>query len=361
MKVASNNNLEGDMAYHIKRKKEQGEYFPEKLILNWFLQIALALKHIHDRKILHRDIKTSNIFLTFNGTVKIGDFGISKLLDNTNDQASTVVGTPYYMSPEVCQSKPYTYKSDVWALGCVLFELCTLKHAFYANNLLGLVYKIVKEGSEPIPNFFSHELRTLCAKLLEKEERSRPFIWDIFSYPYISRIMQEFVDTRGKQLEEKIPIKKTLAHKQQTPQELMQMRKEAKAKEKEEVMKNAIRSQMSLREEHKSRKQKELNPNSFKKGQISKQMEVSQTENFFEKPGSMQTIHTNIEFNNTDEYDDDFEEYLSDNDSDKTRFTQRAGERELQEVLNVYMDQLSNPLTQQKQNSNLNLEGLKFC
>lgn len=103
------------------------------------------MQYIHHKRILHRDIKTSNIFLTSNGTVKIGDFGISKVLENTLDQASTVVGTPYYMSPEVCENKPYTFKSDVWALGCVLYELCTLKHAFDANNLLGLIFKIMRE------------------------------------------------------------------------------------------------------------------------------------------------------------------------------------------------------------------------
>lgn len=61
------------------------------------MQIGNALVYIHDRKILHRDIKTSNIFLTSNGTVKLGDFGISRVLDNTNDKAQTVVGTPFYM------------------------------------------------------------------------------------------------------------------------------------------------------------------------------------------------------------------------------------------------------------------------
>jgi NIMA (never in mitosis gene a)-related kinase 1/4/5 len=100
----------------------------------------LALKHIHEKRILHRDIKTSNIFLTSNGTVKIGDFGISRILEGTKEETQSVVGTPYYMSPEVCQSKPYSYKSDIWALGCCLYELCTLKHAFDAKNLLGLVY-----------------------------------------------------------------------------------------------------------------------------------------------------------------------------------------------------------------------------
>lgn len=89
-------------------------------------------------------MKTSNIFLTRSGTLKIGDFGISKVLENSIDSASTMVGTPFYMSPEVCENRSYTFKSDIWALGCIMYELCTLKKAFEANNLLGLVNKIVK-------------------------------------------------------------------------------------------------------------------------------------------------------------------------------------------------------------------------
>jgi NIMA (never in mitosis gene a)-related kinase len=104
---------------------------------------------------LHRDLKSQNVFLTANNTVKLGDFGISKVLESTNDVAMTVQGTPYYMSPEVCQSKPYDYKSDVWALGCILYELATLKHAFTAENLLGLVFKIVQDKQDPIPDIYS--------------------------------------------------------------------------------------------------------------------------------------------------------------------------------------------------------------
>ena len=95
--------------------------------------------------------------MSSNGIIKIGDFGISKVLEGTLENAETIVGTPYYMSPEVCESLPYSYKSDIWALGCVLYELCTLKHAFKAKNLLGLVYKIVQEKQEPIPSCYNQD------------------------------------------------------------------------------------------------------------------------------------------------------------------------------------------------------------
>jgi len=88
--------------------------------------MAMAINYIHKKKILHRDIKCQNIFLTSNGTLKLGDFGISKVLQNTLERAATVVGTPYYMSPEMYENRPYTHKSDIWALGCILYELCTL-------------------------------------------------------------------------------------------------------------------------------------------------------------------------------------------------------------------------------------------
>lgn len=89
----------------------------------------------------------------------MGDFGISKVLESTTQVAMTVVGTPYYLAPEACQSEPYTTKSDIWALGCVIYELCTLTQPFQADNLLGLVFKIVQEEPAPLPPKYSEDLR----------------------------------------------------------------------------------------------------------------------------------------------------------------------------------------------------------
>jgi serine/threonine protein kinase len=84
---------------------------------------------------LHRDLKSQNIFLTKSNQVKIGDFGISKVLENTSDFAKTSLGTPYYLSPEICMGQKYDYKSDAWMLGCILYEMCTLKKPFEGDSL----------------------------------------------------------------------------------------------------------------------------------------------------------------------------------------------------------------------------------
>lgn len=125
--------LKGDL-YNIL-KKRRGQLLPEETIIDWFVQICLSLKHVHDRKILHRDLKTQNIFVSSGGLLKLGDFGVAKVLGGTNILASTAVGTPYYLSPEICQNRRYNHKSDIWSLGCVLYEITTLRHAFDANSL----------------------------------------------------------------------------------------------------------------------------------------------------------------------------------------------------------------------------------
>ena len=115
----------GDLQTRIKTNR--GRFFPESQILDWFTQICLGLKHVHDRKILHRDIKAQNVFMTSTNRCLLGDFGIAKILNNTKGFARTMVGTPYYLSPEILESKHYSFQSDIWSLGVLLYELCALK------------------------------------------------------------------------------------------------------------------------------------------------------------------------------------------------------------------------------------------
>lgn len=188
----------GDLATYIKDMNKRRMRIREKQIMNYFVQILHALHYIHSERILHRDLKTSNLFLLQKAkVVKLGDFGISRVLEGSMQAAITVVGTPYYMSPEVCESKPYTFKSDVWALGCVLYELCVLKHAFSADNLLGLVYKIVSDKYEPIPQVYRPEMNALIQSMLTKKADGRPSVRELLADPYVRQFQNEFVRTKG--------------------------------------------------------------------------------------------------------------------------------------------------------------------
>ena len=116
------------------------------------------------------------MFLAKDDMIKIGDLGVAKMLNQTANMAHTVVGTPYYLSPELCEEKPYNNKSDIWSLGCVLYELCTLKHPFEAQNQGALILKILRGKFNPIPSSYSKPLHDMVERLLLKDYRQRPDI-----------------------------------------------------------------------------------------------------------------------------------------------------------------------------------------
>uniref|UniRef100_A0A452HJ07 non-specific serine/threonine protein kinase n=1 Tax=Gopherus agassizii TaxID=38772 RepID=A0A452HJ07_9SAUR len=181
----------GDLFRRINAQK--GILFSEDQIMDWFVQICLALKHVHDRKILHRDIKSQNIFLTKDGTIQLGDFGIARVLNSTVELARTCIGTPYYLSPEICRNKPYNNKSDIWALGCVLYEMCTLKHAFEAGNMKNLVLKIISGSFTPVSLHYSYDLRNLLAQLFKRNPRDRPSVNSILEKIFIAKRVEKFL------------------------------------------------------------------------------------------------------------------------------------------------------------------------
>ena len=143
----------GDLYSHLRRLKEPHERMGEALILEYTLQLVLAIHYLHEHQILHRDLKTRNIFLHQSSgpsyILKLGDFGIAKSIASSCDLAYTSIGTPYYLSPEIGQGKPYSYSSDIWSLGCVLYEMITLRHVFEANNIKDLLHQIIKAPHRP--------------------------------------------------------------------------------------------------------------------------------------------------------------------------------------------------------------------
>lgn len=176
---------EGDLQSKVKETRVKGEYFCEDQIIEWFVQICLALKQLHDHHIIHRDIKIHNTFLTSNGLVKLGDFGISKQLESTGDLGTTWLGTPFYVSPEMLSHSISSFKSDIWMLGCLLHELCSLEKPFPGENIHLIITKIMHEDYTAVPDHYSPFLRDLISKLLDKNPEKRLSIQEILELPEI--------------------------------------------------------------------------------------------------------------------------------------------------------------------------------
>lgn len=164
----------GDLAKRIGQTRSRRETFDEHQVLRWLTQIALGLKHLHQRHIIHRDMKPQNIFLTKNDDLRIGDFGISKRLGNKKAVVEQTMGTPYYLSPEICTERLYSFASDTWALGCIVFELAALHVPFEAQNISSLIKKITSGAVPTLPQAYSNELRQIASSLLCPDHKKRP-------------------------------------------------------------------------------------------------------------------------------------------------------------------------------------------
>ena len=181
----------GDLASLLRRVKQAGPHalLPEDAIMRWLVQLLLGLNHIHRKAILHRDIKPANVFLSKSRkVVRLGDFGIAKKLREDDDLATTVVGTPLYMSPELCQGKPYTYASDIWALGCVAYEMASGgAKAFDAPGWPQLLVKIVRCDYAPVPSHLSRPFAALIASMLSPDPAERPTAEQLLGAPIVRR------------------------------------------------------------------------------------------------------------------------------------------------------------------------------
>jgi serine/threonine protein kinase len=249
----------GDLGQKIEEQKKKP--FPESQILDYITQICLALQHIHKKHIIHRDLKSNNVFLMKSGIVKVGDFGIAKGLKSTWDKAKTMVGTPYYLSPEIINSKPYDSKSDIWALGVLLYELMTFKMPFNAVSLPLLSIKINRGVYAPPPGIYSTELKDLLKKCLTLDPKGRPTINEILQLP----LKKERINLFLKEVQYDQDLSKTIA-------------KKYKDKKKEEKKNENKKEEESKKVEQKKEEKKVKTEENIKQSKDNKKLT-----NFFEK------------------------------------------------------------------------------
>jgi len=190
----------GDLFQLITEHKKTKIHFNEDEIWNTLIQLLNGLKSLHALNILHRDLKSANVFLFKGGIVKIGDLNVSKV--TRKGMGYTQTGTPYYASPEVWKDKPYNSKSDIWSLGCVIYEMCALNPPFKAQNMEDLFKKVIRGYYPDISNKYSKDLSEIIKLMIQIEVGARPSCDELLNMPIIKKRIEFFKNKDLKEIKE---------------------------------------------------------------------------------------------------------------------------------------------------------------
>ena len=185
----------GDLYQKIVQFRKLKYLIEEVDVWRIFIQMTKGLKALHDLKILHRDLKSANIFLFSDGSAKIGDLNVSKVAHKGLGYTQT--GTPYYTSPEVWNDEPYDSKSDIWSLACVLYEMLTLHPPFRAENMEGLYNKVIKGQYEKICDKYSKDISEMLKLLFKVKAKDRPSCGEILKHPLVQKRLEFFRSQAG--------------------------------------------------------------------------------------------------------------------------------------------------------------------
>ncbi|MCQ2819281.1 MAG: serine/threonine-protein kinase Nek [archaeon] len=202
---------DGDVSSKIKYNIKHGLMFKEKIVWDYLIQILTGLKFLHDNKIIHRDLKSANLFLMKDGTLKIGDLNVSKI--TKLGMAYTQAGTPYYASPEIWRDKPYDYKTDIWSVGCIIYELCMLKPPFRGTSLKDLCNKIQRGSYNPLSKFYSKELSNIVSLMIRHKPEDRPSAEQLLKSDIIQNKIKELrmnKESNGFELKGKVNLINTI-------------------------------------------------------------------------------------------------------------------------------------------------------
>ena len=342
----------GDLNTQIKEIKQKKLFFEEKQIWSTLIQILEGLNYLHKSSIIHRDLKSANIFLTKDGIVKIGDLNVSKILTKMVT-TNTQTGTPYFASPEIWNDQPYDYKCDIWSVGCIIYEMASLHVPFRGVSMQNLYKNVLRGIYQQIPFRYSDDLKQIIKSILVVNPKKRPSAKELLENPIIKKKIEEFElegnkDLVRKNSGEKAKLMKTI----KIPVNMSQINRELPQKKYE-------KNEMLLNDEYETAKRTFYRPQEYNKNNN----EIDNDKLLDKDLLVIQKITNSItnEFNNENNNKIDNNKNINENIIIQPYINSiKAAEKKLQNIDNNIINSLSAKKEQEKNSSINNNNKNKF-